>query len=232
MIPYLVIAAQANQGEIRGCSDDRDRLYALLSLGPKRSWSDTRPEFTPNYKLSVEEAYTDFARCALRAGALEILDFAGLWFRKPIQQSIASSGASPNNLPSWAPEFRLPHLGFVQEFRQRTGHHPDLPWVCVESEDIYGKRNLEDCIRVLTDEKRISIKGVIVDEVAGAKFGTRSRSSVVDQVLAWLPRCALLCTEYAVSGVYQPTGEPINKGLRTHHRSRRSSKHQLKFRIR
>jgi hypothetical protein len=218
VLPYFVMVDQANKGESRDCTDDRDRLYALLSLWPKQTRPETKPDFTPKYTLSAEEVYTDFARCALRAGALEILDFAGLWFRKPLQQSSASTRASLNSnldLPSWAPEFRLSQMGFVQEFRNRTGQHPDMPWVCVESRDLFGTRKLflDDCIRLPIEGRRICMKGAIVDKVVEARFGVRSRSITVDPLMAWLPRCALMCTEYAVSGRYQPTGEPINNAF-------------------
>jgi hypothetical protein len=55
------------------------------------------------------------------------------------------------------------------------------------------------------------MKGVIVDRVVEARFGAVSGSATADPLFAWLRRCDLLCTEYAVSAIYRPTGEPINK---------------------
>jgi hypothetical protein len=218
VLPYFVMVDQANKGESRDCTDDRDRLYALLSLRPKQTPSEPEHEFTPKYTLSVEEVYTDFARCALRAGALEILDFGGLWFRKPIQELTSSISAGLNSnldLPSWAPEFRLSQLGFVKEFRDKTGHHPDMPWVCVESRDFYGTRNLflKDCIEMPIEGKRIRMKGAIIDKVVKARFGARTRSVELDPVSPWVVRCNLLYNERAVSRRYQPTGESISKAF-------------------
>jgi hypothetical protein len=209
---------QANKGEIRDCTEDRDRLYALLSLWPKQTPSEPEHEFAPKYTLSIAEVYTDFARCALRAGALEILNFGGLWFRKPIQESSGSISESLNSnldLPSWAPEFRLSQLGPVKEFRHKNGHHPDMPWVCLESRDFYGTRNLfrEDCIEMPIEGKRIRIKGAIIDKVVKARFGARTRIVEPDLISSWVVRCNLLYNERAVSKTYEPTGESISKAF-------------------
>jgi hypothetical protein len=79
------------------CSNDRDRIYALQSLGPEK---DIR--MVPDYKKSLAEVYTEFARLNLEVGQVRILSHAGLAQNSGIEQP----GETSEQLPSWVPDWR------------------------------------------------------------------------------------------------------------------------------
>jgi hypothetical protein len=77
------------------CSDPRDRLYALVSL--LEGWVDIRPD----YCLSVEDVYIDYAKVLIQNG----------WLGKVLIDSAVQVGrcspAQRKDLPSWVPDLRL-----------------------------------------------------------------------------------------------------------------------------
>jgi len=79
------------------CYDDRDRIYALQSLGPEK---DIR--MVPDYKKPVAEVYTEFARLNLEAGNIQILSYASLAQNSGIERP----GDTSEQLPSWVPDWR------------------------------------------------------------------------------------------------------------------------------
>lgn len=98
------------------CSDDRDRVYALLSLIGHGAVLRIPPlrygiNIIPDYHKTVGEVYTDFAWQYMHCDGyadLRILHDAGLWCR-------ALNGSEPqlwekNYLPTWAPEHRSAKL--------------------------------------------------------------------------------------------------------------------------
>ncbi|KAF1842115.1 uncharacterized protein K460DRAFT_409538 [Cucurbitaria berberidis CBS 394.84] len=98
------------------CKDDRDRVYALLSLavsgnGLKLFVPDA---FVPDYTRPVEWVYREYWR---RYGGPKSLFYAGLSrrrdHRKPdtnrVMDDAASTWFNDNYLPSWAPELRTRH---------------------------------------------------------------------------------------------------------------------------
>ncbi|KAI0965816.1 heterokaryon incompatibility protein-domain-containing protein [Xylaria arbuscula] len=84
----------------RDCSDDRDRIYAMLAL-------TTSPyPVTPNYSKTVAEVYTEFAR---RYSPNTHIFQAGLCRRQRLDrnhQAVPIDISDQNYLPSWVPEFR------------------------------------------------------------------------------------------------------------------------------
>lgn len=101
----LVARLMAN----KACTDDRDRVYAMLSM--------TRSPYSlsPDYNLTVAEAYTEFTR---HYSPNTQIHFAGLCRRQPESELQDSSNAPGNHenpvtdianrdyLPSWVPELR------------------------------------------------------------------------------------------------------------------------------
>lgn len=86
---------QANE-----CSDDRDRIYAVLGL-LRQSPENLRFEFAVDYRSSPEVIFTRFATQILREGkSLDLLAFAGAFRR-------GSENVQRLELPSWVPDWRL-----------------------------------------------------------------------------------------------------------------------------
>lgn len=91
------------------CSDDRDRIYAILGLRYSRAWSreayDLAKSIVPDYTLSVGEIYQDFAEKCIKNGLLH-----KLWLFISHHQPW-----DPDNseLPSWTPDFAQPALPFT-----------------------------------------------------------------------------------------------------------------------
>ena len=72
----------------RGCSDPRDKLYGVVSLGPPESVSS----IIPDYLLAVEEIYRDmFLKYTDSSCRLELLHFCG-------------ARTSTLRIPSWVPD--------------------------------------------------------------------------------------------------------------------------------
>ncbi|KAL5331150.1 hypothetical protein ACEPPN_000679 [Leptodophora sp. 'Broadleaf-Isolate-01'] len=104
------------------CSDDRDRVYALLSLLGRGAEINIPGRHgihvTPDYRKTVGEVYTGFALQYMPSGGyadLRILHDAGLWCR-----ALDDSETQPwekDYVPTWAPEHRPAKLNDYQ-----------LPW--------------------------------------------------------------------------------------------------------
>jgi hypothetical protein len=93
----------------RPCTDDRDRVYAMLAM------TKSPYPMTPDYSKTVAEAYTDFTR---KYSPVTHIHFAGMCRR---QRKTSPQNSSTNTkdrqhplidiadrdyLPSWVPEFR------------------------------------------------------------------------------------------------------------------------------
>ena len=76
------------------CSDDRDKVFAFLSF------SDVLI-LQPDYSLSVEAVYFNFARASINNGGVQSL----LW-QAAIRQP-RPKGQSRESLPTWVPDFRV-----------------------------------------------------------------------------------------------------------------------------
>ncbi|KAH7357346.1 heterokaryon incompatibility protein-domain-containing protein [Pyrenochaeta sp. MPI-SDFR-AT-0127] len=112
-----------------GCSDDRDRIYGLLSLCGNLA-QDRGITIKPDYSKAVTEVYRDFTLQYLKPRPrlstsptlrdVRILYDAGLWRRSfDVQMKLTESFhyAAPDYLPSWVPEYRPQYLDMVE-----------LPW--------------------------------------------------------------------------------------------------------
>jgi hypothetical protein len=88
------------------CSDNRDRIYALMSLRGKNDF-----RVVPDYTKTVSEVYTNFARQCVKNGDIRILHSAGI-SRNPSQPShqpsLPSSASESHHttVPSWVPDWR------------------------------------------------------------------------------------------------------------------------------
>ena len=80
------------------CLDDRDRIYALLSLA-----SENDIKMSPDYTKSTGQVYSEFAMNNLILGEIRILNYAGT-ARLTGKERVASPLP---DLPSWAPDWRI-----------------------------------------------------------------------------------------------------------------------------
>lgn len=84
------------------CTDDRDRIYALLSYQinsnvPLDPFQEAIRRIEPNYQLPIENILCNFARvCAENRELESLLGYAGLREPRNLQ------------LPSWVPDWRVP----------------------------------------------------------------------------------------------------------------------------
>lgn len=80
------------------CSDDRDRIFALIGLaqdiggGPKSNIIN----FSVGYSQTIEEVYISFAEAVARAGMFS-------WI---LNRASASEPGADKGLPSWVPDWR------------------------------------------------------------------------------------------------------------------------------
>jgi hypothetical protein len=78
-----------NQNRNCPCSDDRDRVYALLSIYHRNL------NIVPDYRLSKEEIYQDFCLRYITS-----TEYRNLETLKSCEMRI-----SPSDLPSWVPDW-------------------------------------------------------------------------------------------------------------------------------
>ncbi|RDW75436.1 hypothetical protein BP6252_06578 [Coleophoma cylindrospora] len=138
---------------IRGqsCTNDRDRIYALLNLQSP----STRLHIEPDYSKSVPHVYIDYALKSLEQGNFENLYDAGMWYRDDNDAPIITMDAN-RFLPSWVPDFRKPNN------RRR------LPWLNHASyfqKSIYGDSTLTT-VPKLNTAMTISIAGFAMDKIS------------------------------------------------------------------
>ncbi|KAK4954660.1 hypothetical protein LTR10_008093 [Elasticomyces elasticus] len=88
--PDYVALLTLSSGEHQGCTDPRDRVYALLSITP------LRPHVQVDYTKTVEEVYVDAAVAFLKNKELvsDVLHYASLF------------PATADGTPSWVPDWR------------------------------------------------------------------------------------------------------------------------------
>jgi hypothetical protein len=146
----------AHQLSSWNCSDDRDRLHAIMGMMHK----DTSSWFAPSYTATVEDLYEDYARGHISTtGSLDILHFAGNSRVFTLASNnicfVFSTTDSSCTLPSWAPDWRI---------RTRpTPLHLRL------EENIPSKSPANTCKPKCSfdlSQKMLSVRGRLVDEVA------------------------------------------------------------------
>ncbi|KAK5661306.1 hypothetical protein OQA88_11201 [Cercophora sp. LCS_1] len=107
-----------------GCKDERDRVYAVLSLIP--ALSDL--SIVPDYDAEPEEVYIEFARKHIQREGMQVLLFAGLDRRRgtiadPNKPLLPFGIPDPNAiedwtfLPSWVPEPRPAKAKISRQWR-------------------------------------------------------------------------------------------------------------------
>ena len=119
------------------CSDDRDRLYAILGLPYSKVWSSealcVTKSIRPDYEKSVNAVYHDFAISCIKNRLLH-----KLW----LFTSHHAPWNPPNSeLPSWAPDFAQAALPFrtTRSMVYVTEQRDDLPkpfWIQPELDEL------------------------------------------------------------------------------------------------
>ena len=93
------------------CKDDRDRIYALLSLQPP----DMRVGIEPDYSKPVTQVFVEYALKSLEQGHVEALYEGGAWAREDTSDLMIIDGQE--FLPSWVSDIR------------KANHRRPLPWL-------------------------------------------------------------------------------------------------------
>jgi hypothetical protein len=120
------------------CKDDKDRVFALLSLINEGQ----RVSYQPDYTKTVEEVYISFAEhCISHDDSLRILNLAS----SPLDHSPCDS-----RLPSWVPDWRRTFL---------TGSH--LIGVFTAGEGLQG----ETTTKPVVENLHLLIQGICFDEI-------------------------------------------------------------------
>lgn len=128
----------------RNCKDDRDRVYAMLGFLP---W-DVPIKIKPNYSFSIKRVYTDFARAMFELHYIELLVYAGLWDRLPVDDDMKT-----HECPSWVPELRPSKL---KSGTMNAWDHQMLD---------YAIKNLETPKVEWLSFYKIRIEGIIFDKI-------------------------------------------------------------------
>ncbi|KAF2114391.1 heterokaryon incompatibility protein-domain-containing protein [Lophiotrema nucula] len=201
IVSFRDICSYAYEFRARGCGDDRDRIFALMSMQ-----ISPRSHLRADYTCSVEEVYTEFTREALRAGYTGILDYAGLGYR-----DLSNVALADNTLPSWALELRLSRLPILKELFHTLGLVPGLPWGYA---DTYWPAQPQ--IQVSQDRHRIYLMGLAVDQVNSANFKFRSRPNHENDgrtlvAAEWITLCLMqLCKTHSLNEKYPAGVEEFN----------------------
>ena len=123
------------------CSDDRDRIYSLLSI------SADRDLFQVDYVSDTEEVYYEIAKQIIRDGQPRLV---ARLLASAIQRHVAHS-----SFPSWIPDWRRPALSDSIEEKDRALHWPD-----VSARTSYHDNLI---FFILDDGRRLSLKGWLLD---------------------------------------------------------------------
>jgi hypothetical protein len=96
----------------QGCTDDRDRIYALLNIQSP----SIRIPIEPDYSKPALHVYINYTLKSLEQGNFENLYDAGTWYREENNSQVITMRAH-DILPSWVPDFR------------KASNHRQLPWL-------------------------------------------------------------------------------------------------------
>ncbi|KAK9419129.1 putative Heterokaryon incompatibility domain-containing protein [Seiridium unicorne] len=89
------------------CSEDRDRIFALLALANDvaNHENENGIVFKPNYTQGTEDVYVSFAKACIQSGQ------SGRLFRAAVHRR----PRTPKTLPSWVPDWGVSHGTFSGE---------------------------------------------------------------------------------------------------------------------
>ena len=189
-------------GRKNACTDDRDRVYGLLSL---RSDDDVIIE--SDYSKNVYEVYTAFARSCLEKQYTRILHYAGLANNSASESSGADSDVSHHDLPSWAVDWRIPHGvkfggGNSKLFSAGTG--------------------LDICVKTEKDGSMVELTCTVIDTIEGgcnAEIGSFDSSKPLDYSFEASRKSILNLKAYfdahRGNGRYPPAETPMTAFART-----------------
>jgi hypothetical protein len=114
------------------CSDDRDRIFALLNMGKMVS------SLVPDYHLAADQVYIDFACYIIEQGGLRVvLELAAS------QHSISGCNRSAG-LPSWVPDLRCP-------LTAPPPPHLDVFWTAKKDVELSDSKRILTCSEQIGD---------------------------------------------------------------------------------
>ncbi|KAH8790607.1 hypothetical protein BGZ57DRAFT_1000761 [Hyaloscypha finlandica] len=113
---------------VQGCTDNRDRIYALLNLQSP----SIRMPIEPDHSKPARHVYIDYVLKSLEQGNFKNLYNAGTWYREENNGQFITM-RTHDFLPSWVPDFRkasnrrqLPWLNHASNFQSSI--YGDLPF--------------------------------------------------------------------------------------------------------
>ncbi|KAI4260581.1 MAG: hypothetical protein L6R42_003991 [Xanthoria sp. 1 TBL-2021] len=171
------VLAQTRQSQ---CSDQRDRVYAILSLVPEKERLEIRPDYTLSAPEVFQRVVLQQARCRSQ---LNVLRFCSM-----------NSGIM--DLPTWVPDWSVGSS--VESLRRLRADAAAKAYPCFESEGILAAMGL--CITVVDNIKKdftdriprtryASAKGI--GELISAVVGGETNNRRTDKLHSL---CRTLCT--------------------------------------
>ena len=98
------------------CSDDRDRIFAMLGLAVdvNNNRALTTFDFAPDYTQSTEQVYTAFATAMVRRGMIH----------RVLEMTFARRPSLYPGLPSWVPDWRVRSTGSAKTWTSKKSDTP------------------------------------------------------------------------------------------------------------
>lgn len=179
-LSFLWMAIYASMARGRGCNEDRDRIFALLSMQPL---SPSQLGLGIDYRKPVEQSYAEFTCQGLKVGVLSLLRLAGLWYRQPASSSEYLT-YTESCLPSWAAEFRLTKLPLYTGYLQHVENDTGPPWSPFSSSRLLMTKFYPI---VAGDSTRVLLSGTIVGQASSVVSGEAGH---IEDDLEWIYRCS------------------------------------------
>lgn len=141
---------ELHRGRHLKASDPRDRIFAMLGHYSIREAGNTEiMKLIPNYQVSIEEVYIDFACRALLGDRSSLITLAAVQhIRLPDSTEITTKPSEQPHLPSWVPDWRT--------FRSH---------ILSETTSPHRASNMRSDLEFNRSHRTLSIKGAIISRL-------------------------------------------------------------------